>query len=972
MEETNSDIKVVVVVVQHPVLGVLLTPYTAKDMPDGTTLLLEQAFHASRSTLSQVGKVYQTIVDIASRFAEKNLMKVYSKEKTVNAFLKKLDEKVFQTTIRPFIEKKIVEMVELIQQYNIPVFQNKTGNKTLYPHSAYQVSSSITNICYTFEANEKHFSYGLTCYRNGEEISLLDKKPVITLTSSPAILLIGNELHVFHNIQATRILPFTNKAIVTTDVSQVNKYMENIVLPIARYHEIRYSGLPIFEEQRKCEARLNIENSIYDTPVLQLLFAYGDIEFYPGKEFNAKYAFAIDKNERKEIYYFYRNQKKEEEAKRKLREAGLQLLNDCYYNLRDDSEASDLTEWISRNKAMLKNDFRLMNNEKGADYCLDDITVEQDVSETNDWFELRITVVIGDFRIPFIRFRKNILSGNRDYLLPDGRIILLPEEWFIKFADILEFSEKEESAIRLKRSYVGIVQEFLDTDKRKAFSYQEKEYIEPPKELKATLRKYQKEGFNWMMHLYRNHLGGCLADDMGLGKTLQTLTLLQTIYSGSKVERLTAATSVDADETGQFSLFNYSGESTVPASLIVVPTSLLHNWKREISKFTTLSVYEYTGGSHQKGYRMEQLFGNFQIILTSYGIMRNYSDAINRYAFECIVLDESQNIKNSDSLTFRAAMALQGKYKLILTGTPIENSLKDLWSQFHFLQPELLGTESYYQKNYITPIKQGNKQTENRLLKLISPFILRRSKQEVAPELPSLTEEVLFCDMTDEQKDIYQKEKNSLRNLLLEDNTRKSSRNSLTVLNGIMLLRQLACHPLMVNPDFTGTSGKLEEIISTYETLRSEGHKVLIFSSFVKHLDIIAAAFTRHGWDYAMLTGSTVRREEEIEHFNQSDETGAFLISLKAGGVGLNLTQADYVFIIDPWWNPAAEMQAISRAHRIGQNKHVIAYRFITQGSIEEKIIHLQEYKRRLSETFITESNPFESLNDDEWAELIE
>ena len=259
---------------------------------------------------------------------------------------------------------------------------------------------------------------------------------------------------------------------------------------------------------------------------------------------------------------------------------------------------------------------------------------------------------------------------------------------------------------------------------------------------------------------------------------------------------------------------------------------------------------------------------------------------------------------------------------------------------------------------------------ELRLRQLISPFILRRSKNEVAPELPPLTEEIIYCDMTEKQNEIYQQEKNSLRNTLLQFN--KKQRLQLTVLNGISRLRQLSCHPRMIFPDSKTESGKMEQIIDTYETLYSEGHKVLIFSSFVKHLELIAEEFRKRGWQYALLTGSSTNRPEEITRFSQTEEIRAFLISLKAGGVGLNLTQADYVFIVDPWWNPAAEAQASARAHRIGQNKQVIAYRFITKDSIEEKIIRLQEDKRKLAETFITDSESMPVLTDQEWIGLLE
>lgn len=521
--------------------------------------------------------------------------------------------------------------------------------------------------------------------------------------------------------------------------------------------------------------------------------------------------------------------------------------------------------------------------------------------------------------------------------------------------------------------------------------------------MKAKLRNYQEEGFNWMVHLSKHNFGGCLADDMGLGKTLQTLTLLQYTYDNRELEDIdqqeNATANTDENKLvelpfeeksdGQLSLFseltvdntlptqakssgnNQPEKPRLPASLIVMPTSLLHNWKKETRRFTTLTVYEFTGHGSSGKANFKPIFDRYNLILTSYGLMRKHIATLTQYNFEYIVLDESQHIKNSDSQTFKSATMLRSNNKLILTGTPIENSLKDLWSQFHFVEPQLLGPESTFQKLFATPIKQGNERIEAKLQLLISPFILRRCKEEVAPELPPLTEEIIYCEMTDGQKEAYEKEKNSLRNVLLQLKTSTEKASNFTVLNGINHLRQLACHPRMVEENFQGTSGKLQEIISTFETLRSEGHKVLIFSSYVKHLELIAEVFEANNWPFALLTGSSTKREEEIKRFTDTEKIQAFLISLKAGGVGLNLTQADYVFIIDPWWNPAAELQAIARAHRIGQNKQVFAYRFITEGSIEEKIIQLQEEKKELFATFITENNPLKSLNDGEWEKLL-
>ena len=319
-------------------------------------------------------------------------------------------------------------------------------------------------------------------------------------------------------------------------------------------------------------------------------------------------------------------------------------------------------------------------------------------------------------------------------------------------------------------------------------------------------------------------------------------------------------------------------------------------------------------------------------------------------------------------MTYHSVVRLQCEHRLVLTGTPIENSLKDLWAQFNFINPGLLGSADGFRKHFIHPItKEGNENARKRLQQIIRPFFLRRTKQQVAPELPPLTEEVVYCEMTPEQREVYQKEKNALRNTILQER----HKNSFVALNGITRLRQLANHPHMVLADYEGGSGKMEQVLDAFETLVSEGHKVLIFSSFVTHLKLLTDAFTEREWLYAMLTGSTLDRESEITRFSTRNDVSAFFISLKAGGVGLNLTDADYVFILDPWWNPAAELQAESRAHRIGQEKQVFVYRFITADTIEEKIRNLQESKSELAEIFISENDPLKSLTDKEWEDLL-
>ncbi len=947
MREKTTNGQVIIVYTEHPVFGILLIPYIAERLEDGTLQLIEQAFHASPEAIEQMNEAERQAIDIASHYTEKYLMGAYSREKTVSRFLHKLsqDPEKVKNNIRPFIEGKLLEMLTLIRENGLSFYQKQPGSKVLYAHHAYHVHPHDAEVRFTFHVDSSTFRYQLQCYYEKQPFSLDDQKPVIALTASPATLLLGMNLYFFPHIDSVRLLPFTKKKAISASAAQLEKYIDNIVIPIARYHEIITEGWDIPEERCACEALLSLEDITHSEQLLQLGFRYRDQLFTSDN--GAAMKKIIYRKDSGEVSFFRRDIVAEKKAIQLLESSGLQRIGDIHFRLSAGSSEKTLVEWINKHREMLQSDFQLTGHMGNTPYCLDEIHIEQSCDdEVVDWFELHITVVVGNLRIPFSRFRKHILEEKREYLLPDGRMILLPEEWFSKYANLLEMGVQTEQGIRLKHTFIGAAQAALGGTGLKKFSGKNQiKNVSVPKALKATLRPYQQKGFSWMMHLHKLGFGGCLADDMGLGKTLQTLTLLQHIYK--------------------------SPASRKEATLIVVPTSLLHNWRREAKRFTTLSMIEYNSSIVVPPNHPGKFFGRFQLIFTTYGMMRNNIDLLSSYKFEYIVLDESQNIKNSESLTFRSALQLESKYRLVLTGTPIENSLKDLWAQFRFIQPDLLGTESAFQKQFMIPIRQGNARVEAQLQQLISPFILRRSKSEVAPELPPLTEETIYCDMPEEQNTLYEQEKNSLRNILLQHPQNMDKLHSFSILNGILRLRQLACHPQLIYPDFNGASGKAIQIIEIFDTLRSEGHKVLIFSSFVKHLEVLAEAFRERGWKYALLTGATNNRPSEIAHFTEQKDVQAFLISLKAGGVGLNLTQADYVFIIDPWWNPAAESQAIARAHRIGQDKQVIAYRFITQNSIEEKILYLQDEKRKLAETFVTDSETLPALSNEQWVDLL-
>ena len=338
------------------------------------------------------------------------------------------------------------------------------------------------------------------------------------------------------------------------------------------------------------------------------------------------------------------------------------------------------------------------------------------------------------------------------------------------------------------------------------------------------------------------------------------------------------------------------------------------------------------------------------MILTTYGLVRNDIKLLERYQFNYIILDESQVIKNPSSKSAKAVKQLSGRYRLVLTGTPIENSLMDLWSQMTFLNPGLLGSYRFFKQEYGVPIeKRQDEDRRNKLRVLIKPFLLRRTKEEISEELPSLTEKTHYCIMSEAQQNEYDRIKSYYRNQIMDNIEQFGIKKSqFMILKGLTQLRLASNHPRLVNDAYPSDASKFEEILQKVEELTATNHKILVFSQFVRHLNFLKESFEQRGIGYSMLTGNSKKREDIIQDFRENTQKPVFLISLKAGGVGLNLVEADYVFICDPWWNPATESQAINRAHRIGQDKRVIAYKFITKGTIEEKILTLQERKSAL------------------------
>ncbi len=565
-----------------------------------------------------------------------------------------------------------------------------------------------------------------------------------------------------------------------------------------------------------------------------------------------------------------------------------------------------------------------------------------------DWFDIEAVAVYGDQAVSLREILKAARRGERYIKLADGTFGQIPEEWLQRYKHLFGMAEETEKGVRVHDTQLPLLEPLLNdaAEVQAAQEFQERrerlrtfEKITPqplPRGFRGELRPYQKAGVDWLHFLHEYRFGGILADDMGLGKTIQALAFLQSLKERGEADR---------------------------ASLLVVPKSLLVNWQREIARFTPeLRVLEFTGVGRAKD---PSLFDQYDIVITTYGTMLRDIEFLRTYRFHYAILDESQAIKNPLAKTARAARLLNADHRLVMTGTPVENTTFELWSQFAFVNPGLLGSLEYFKEAFAGPIERDrDEEAANLLRKLVYPFILRRTKAQVAPELPPRTERILFTDLEPDQRKIYNRLRDRYRAELLGLIDRQGMDDArMRILEGLLRLRQVCIHPALVEPTYRGESAKFELLAETLETLMAEGHKALIYSQFVEVLKLVRKHLDARGVRYAYLDGQTRDRHAQVDLFQSDPNVPFFLLSLKAGGVGLNLTAAEYVIHLDPWWNPAVEMQAADRAHRIGQESPVFIYKFIARDTVEEKILLLQERKRDLVEQLISaESSFFKSL----------
>jgi len=602
-----------------------------------------------------------------------------------------------------------------------------------------------------------------------------------------------------------------------------------------------------------------------------------------------------------------------------------------------------------------------------------------DVKSGVDWFELHGTVDFDGMFVQLPALLAALQKGESSIVLDDGTFGVLPEEWLKKFGVIADMGRAEEDHLRFVRAQVGLLDALLmaqpevtvdatfERIRSELMEFKGVEPLDSPEGFTGTLRGYQREGLGWLTFLNRFGLGGCLADDMGTGKTVQVLALLesQRLKRRSEMDEAASRRELPAPEQSapkrrgrprkkRVGERPQSGKMVGP-SLVVVPKSLVFNWKQEAARFAPdLRVLDHTGPQRSK---TVESFADYDVVITTYGVLRNDVDRLIDVQFDYVILDEAQAIKNAETESAKAARLLDAGHRLAMSGTPVENHLGELWSLFEFLNPGLLGRASMLKSG--TSSRSIDDEALRVLRQGLRPFILRRTKEQVAKDLPPKMEQMIYCELAPSQRKLYNELRDHYRATLLGLIDGKGIRQSkMQILEALLRLRQAACHPGLIDKRrLKEPSAKLETLLEHLDEVIDEGHKALVFSQFTSMLAIVRTHLDRRKIVYEYLDGKTRNRQAHVERFQTDDDCKLFLISLKAGGVGLNLTAAEYVFLLDPWWNPAVEAQAIDRAHRIGQHAQVFAYRLIARDTVEEKVLELQKVKRDLADAIITADN---------------
>ncbi|WP_461788656.1 DEAD/DEAH box helicase [Pedobacter sp.] len=959
---SSAPCQIVYSLCKHDYLGYLIEPHIVQLNPQGDFSLTYQRLftHTAKEFAKHLSDLDFKLIKILDETEQDVIIKKYYKKviRPFEFFSKFYDQK-FYDSVRPKIEKRLAEVLEILKTKGGLYLMDKDG----WPaERKIELATEPATILFHFRRNEVETRYFPTIKYQGLRIDFMFKEAQV-ICNQPAWLFLNDVLYFFEqDFEGKKLTPFLNKRYITIPKATEATYFEKFVAPLIEKYHVYAEGFEIKTEKHEPKATIKViyvENGISQ---IQLYFKYGQYTFAMGNDHKVTVRLHKDGDN----YTFTRVKRNLEWEQQKfstLTSLGLKKVSALFHHLElpvvneNQDPAYAIISWVNEHIELLKEqDFDIEQANSAKRFVLGSNKIDFEIKEDNDWFDINAIVYFGVHPIPFISLKQHILHKKREFVLPDGEIAIIPEKWFTQYSSLFSLADAGKN-LKLKKFHVGLINDLaedsianiaLDRKLQKLNDFEQIEDFSMPVNFKGDLRHYQKAGYNWFSFLREYNFGGCLADDMGLGKTIQTLAMLQKMK----------------EEDAQ--------QEKHSTSLIIMPTSLIYNWLNEAKKFTpSLKILSHTGTNRNKEISR---FSKYDVVITTYGVTRVDADLLQGFYFNYIILDESQNIKNPSSKSFKAVRQLKSRHRLVLSGTPIENSVSDLWTQLTFLNPGLLGTQSFFNEEYVQAIEKKKDEDKARKLQaIIKPFVLRRTKEQVAAELPPKTEHIFYCDMSEDQAAYYEKTKSAYRNDLLSSMDNGTyAKKQIQILQGLTALRQLANHPVMIDDEYHSDSGKFENVIHTLDNVLKGGHKVLIFSQFVKHLEIFKQYMERENISYAYLDGATRNRGEIVAEFQQNEQVRVFLISIKAGGVGLNLTQADYVFILDPWWNPAIEQQAIDRTHRIGQDKKVFIYKFISKDTVEEKILALQRRKKSLASSLITtEESFFKSLSKDDIRELL-
>lgn len=957
MQQVDSKLpfKLIYSLGEHPYLGYLIEPHIVQLNPNGSYSLSYKRIFTNTvgDFASALDETDRQLIKLLDEIEQTHIIKTFNKKamRPGDFFGKVFDDKIYDR-IRPKIEQK---MLTVLKQLNgKPLFlMSKDG----YPaDQEISIADEPTSILFHFRRSDTETRYFPTLKYKGHRLDFMYKNAQV-IVNKQAWLLLENTLYYFEqDIDGKKLSPFLNKRYISVAGPTEKRYFETFVSGLIEKYHVYAEGFDIKTHKENAVPVIKLFYASGNQSFLQLSFIYGPYEFSAGTDHPV--TVRLEHQAEANSYIFHRIKRSLAWEKKQadfLEELGLRKKDQLFGNYVLQREEESVIHWLNlHQQQLLEKGFSITQAKGDRRIFIGKTSLEMNVEEGNDWFDIQAVAYFGPYKIPFIELRDHILNKNNEFVLPNGEIAIIPDEWFSQYEHLFRFSTNQQG-IKLNKTHIGLLYEISEHTElsfhrklEQLLNFDSIAEAPLPKDFKGDLRPYQRAGYNWFHFLQQYKFGGCLADDMGLGKTVQTLALLQQQKEQVK------------------------GSDYAKTSLLVLPTSLIYNWQKEAEKFAPqLRIHLHTGSN-----RLKDSFGfsHFDLVITTYGVVRVDEELLRTFFFNYIILDESQHIKNPTSKSFKAIKGLKSRYKLALSGTPIENSVADIWSQMHFANPGLLGSYSYFQKEFVVPIeKKKDEDKAARLQAIIKPFILRRTKDQVAKELPSKTEQTIYCEMSEEQASLYERVKSEYRNALLDNQLQQGGQgNQIMLLQGLTRLRQIANHPHMTDEAYTDTSGKFDTVLEMLKSIVAEGHKILVFSQFVKHLQLFRNHFDRQKIEYAYLDGNTKDRAGAVTTFKDRESTQIFLISIKAGGVGLNLTEADYVFILDPWWNPAVEQQAIDRSHRIGQTKNVFIYKFISKDTVEEKILALQSQKKALSSALITTEESFmKSLSLEDIRELL-